>query len=90
MKSRTRAVSKTNRTKKVRKSSLDSCETIESDMYSVFNESLFGDNSSPRSESPESRPVERAIEARAGGEDGLGSMVRCLHFAETYLVNRKF
>ena len=59
-------------------------------MYSVFNESLFGDNSSPRSESPESRPVERAIEARAGGEDGLGSMVRCLHFAETYLVNRKF
>ena len=59
-------------------------------MYSVFNESLFGDYSSPRSESPESRPVERAIEARAGGEDGLGSMVRCLHFAETYLVNRKF
>jgi len=42
----------------------------------------------PRSESPESRPVERAIEARAGGEDGLGSMVRCLHFAETYLVNQ--
>jgi hypothetical protein len=59
-------------------------------MYSVFNDSFACDYSSPRSESPESRPVERAIEARAGGEDGLGSMVRCLHFAETYLVNRKF
>ena len=43
-----------------------------------------------RSESPETRPVERAIEARTGSEDGLGSMVRCLHFAHTYIANRKF
>jgi hypothetical protein len=42
-----------------------------------------------RSESPETRPVERAIEARTGSEDGLGSMVRCLHFAHTYIANRK-
>ena len=75
------------RTKNHRQNSLDSCETIESELYSVFNE--FGDYSSPRSESPETRPVERAVEARAGSEDGLGSMVRCLHFAETYIVNRK-
>merc|ERR1711963_206936 len=39
----------------------------------------------PRSDSPEARPVERAIEARTGSEDGLGSMVRCLHFAETFM-----
>ena len=40
-----------------------------------------------RSESPEARPVERQIEARGGSsEDGLGSMVRCLHFARTYLA----
>ena len=38
--------------------------------------------------SPEHRPVERAIEARgSGSEDGLGSMVRCLHFASTYIAN---
>ena len=42
----------------------------------------------PRMESPEHRPVERAIEARgSGSEDGLGSMVRCLHFASTYIAN---
>lgn len=46
-------------------------------------------NLSSRSESPESRPVERQIEARSGSEDGLGSMVRCLHFANTYIANRK-
>lgn len=40
-----------------------------------------------RSESPEARPVERAIEARTGSEDGLGSMVRCLHFSSTYIAN---
>ena len=40
-----------------------------------------------RSESPESRPVERQIEARSGSEDGLGSMVRCLHFSNTYIAN---
>merc|ERR1740131_930263 len=41
-----------------------------------------------REESPDVRPVERQIEARnfAGAEDGLGSMVRCLHFAETYIA----
>jgi len=33
------------------------------------------------------RPVERAIEARAGSEYGEGSMVRCLHFAHTYIAN---
>merc|ERR550532_2872568 len=40
-----------------------------------------------RAESPEARPLERAIEARSGSEDGLGSMVRCLHFAETFIAN---
>ncbi|XP_059094982.1 lethal(2) giant larvae protein-like isoform X2 [Tigriopus californicus] len=40
-----------------------------------------------RSESPESRPVERQVEARSGSEDGLGSMVRCLHFANTFIAN---
>lgn len=40
-----------------------------------------------RSESPEARPVERQIEARGStSEDGLGSMVRCLHFAKTYIA----
>ena len=43
-----------------------------------------------RSDSPENRPVERAVEARTGSEDGLGSMVRCLHFAHTYIANRKY
>ena len=43
-----------------------------------------------RSESPESRPLERAVEARTGSEDGLGSMVRCLHFAHTFIANRKY
>ena len=39
-------------------------------------------------QSPEPRPVERAIEARgSGSEDGLGSMVRCLHLASTYIAN---
>jgi len=42
----------------------------------------------PRSESPETRPVERQIEARAGSEDGLGSMVRCLYFSQTFIVNQ--
>ena len=77
------------RTSKLRQSSRDSFETVESELYSVFNET-FGDYSSPRSESPETRPVERAVEARAGSEDGLGSMVRCLYFSQTFIVNRKF
>ena len=42
-----------------------------------------------RDDDGESRPVERAIEARSGSEDGQGSMVRCLHFAHTYIANRK-
>ncbi|XP_071745331.1 lethal(2) giant larvae protein isoform X2 [Lepeophtheirus salmonis] len=40
-----------------------------------------------RSDSPESRPIERQVEARSGFDDGLGSMVRCLHFANTYIAN---
>jgi lethal(2) giant larvae protein len=40
-----------------------------------------------RAESPEARPVERQIEARGtNSEDGLGSMVRCLHFAQTFIA----
>ena len=31
--------------------------------------------------------MERQIEARSGSEDGLGSMVRCLHFSNTYIAN---
>lgn len=34
--------------------------------------------------SPESRPVERQVEAR-NPEDSIGSMVRCLYFASTYI-----
>ncbi|KAH8412351.1 hypothetical protein KR009_001419 [Drosophila setifemur] len=34
----------------------------------------------------EARPVERQIEAR-NSDDGLGSMVRCLLFAKTYVTN---
>merc|ERR1719228_1764688 len=41
----------------------------------------------PRVESPIARPVERQVEARGGSEDGLGSMVRCLHFSSTYIAN---
>lgn len=36
----------------------------------------------------EARPVERQIEAR-NTDDGLGSMVRCLLFAKTYVTNGK-
>ncbi|XP_068141738.1 lethal(2) giant larvae protein isoform X1 [Drosophila tropicalis] len=35
----------------------------------------------------EARPVERQIEARSTNDDGLGSMVRCLLFAKTYITN---
>lgn len=34
----------------------------------------------------ETRPVERQIEARAV-DDGMGSMIRCLTFAQTYVTN---
>jgi len=40
----------------------------------------------PRVESPVARPIERQVEARGPTEDGLGSMVRCLHFASTYIA----
>jgi lethal(2) giant larvae protein len=44
-----------------------------------------GQESSPR----ERAPLERQVEARGprGEEDGLGSMVRCLHFASTYIAS---
>lgn len=34
----------------------------------------------------EAKPVERAVEARPM-DDGLGSMVRCLAFARTYIIS---
>lgn len=72
------------------RNSLESCETEVSRLvYSLANEPVLEPTSSPRAESPDHRPVERAVEARSGSEDGLGSMVRCLHFAETYIANRK-
>jgi len=38
-------------------------------------------------DSPTLKPVERQVEARSGSEDGLGSMVRCLHFSSTYIAS---
>lgn len=35
----------------------------------------------------EARPVERQVEARSTADDGMGSMVRCLIFAKTYITN---
>ena len=76
------------------RNSLDSCNTEVSRLLSMSmscNEPVHLTPSSPaRADSPEARPVERAIEARSGSEDGLGSMVRCLHFAETFIANREF
>lgn len=37
----------------------------------------------------ETRPIERQIEARTV-DDGMGSMIRCLTFAQTYITNSKF
>jgi hypothetical protein len=68
----------------VRKSSIGSCTTEVSKIYSLDDDS--DTISSPRSESPDARPLERAVEARSGSEDGLGSMVRCLQFAETFIA----
>ena len=34
----------------------------------------------------EARPIERAIEARPA-DDAIGNMVRCLCFAQTYIIN---
>ena len=69
----------------------NSYETYTTEVSQMNSSFIELDNfSSPRSDSPETRPVERAIEARSGSEDGLGSMVRCLHFAETFIANRKF
>ena len=76
------------------RNSLDSCNTEVSRLLSMstsVNEPILHVPSSPnRAESPEARPLERAIEARSGSEDGLGSMVRCLHFAETFIANREY
>lgn len=36
----------------------------------------------------EVRPVERQIEARAANDDGLGSMVRCLLMAKTFIISQ--
>ncbi|KAL3875892.1 hypothetical protein ACJMK2_033799 [Sinanodonta woodiana] len=35
---------------------------------------------------PEHRPVERAVEARSS-DDSMASMVRCIYFADTFIVN---
>ena len=76
------------------RNSLDSCNTEVSRLLSMSlsaNEPILRPPSSPaRAESPEARPMERQIEARSGSEDGLGSMVRCLHFAETFIANREY
>ena len=79
---------------RIDRNSLDSCNTEVSRLLSMSmscaNEPLSRPPSSPRAESPEARPVERAIEARSGSEDGLGSMVRCIHFAETFIKDREY
>ena len=73
-----------------RNNSLESFKTMEVNYSTIFEPDDHCPTSySPRSDSPEARPVERAIEARTGSEDGLGSMVRCLHFAETFMRDRK-
>lgn len=83
--------SNSSRLARMDRNSLESCETEVSRLvYSLANEPVVAPSSSPRAESPDHRPVERAVEARQGSEDGLGSMVRCLHFAETYIASRKF
>ena len=69
--------------------SVDSCTTEITRLVNNHATPLLVESFSLRSESPESRPIERAVEARNTSEDGLGSMVRCLHFAETYIANRK-
>ena len=80
-----------------RHQSYEICTTDESNpsysptnMSNLEHDTISHTISSPRSDSPEARPVERAIEARAGSEDGQGSMVRCLQFAETFIANRKY
>lgn len=37
----------------------------------------------------ELKPVERAVEARPP-DDAFGSMVRCLYFARTFLINSTY
>ena len=78
-----------------RQQSFEICTTADESNPSSSNNMSNHDTishpiSSPRSDSPEARPVERAIEARSGSEDGQGSMVRCLQFAETFIANRKY
>jgi len=64
--------------KKLRKGNIKTNKSGEADMKV---------EKSSRLESPEPRPMERQIEARSSGgsEDGLGSTVRCLHLASTYI-----
>ncbi|KAI5651923.1 LLGL2 domain-containing protein [Phthorimaea operculella] len=40
----------------------------------------------PAEVDPEVKPIERAVEARST-DDAFGSMVRCLYFARTFLIN---
>lgn len=43
----------------------------------------------PAPTTAETRPIERQIEARPV-DDGMGSMVRCLTFAQTFITNSMF
>nr|CAG4651568.1 EOG090X00I4 [Triops cancriformis] len=45
-----------------------------------------GESPSGATTAAEARPIERQIEARSA-DDAMGSMVRCLYMAKTYLVN---
>nr|CAG4643699.1 EOG090X00I4 [Lepidurus arcticus] len=45
-----------------------------------------GESASGATTAAEARPVERQVEARSV-DDSMGSMVRCLYMAKTYLVN---
>lgn len=64
---------------------------------SPSNASTGGQTSSPSPRSPasdnfnplEAKPVERQIEARPV-DDGMGSIVRCLYFARTFIINGEF
>lgn len=43
-------------------------------------------NGAANAQTIETRPIERQIEARPV-DDGMGSMVRCLTFAQTFITN---
>ena len=38
---------------------------------------------------PEPKPIERSVEFR-NTEDSMASMVRCLYFADTFIVNGEY